>query len=196
MNFFKTKNMKNHFLLIKNKMNCFNGFRILLIIFSFSLLIGFKTQGQNLKFYKIGESVANSSDLINDEDADAERLNILLTGLNPAIYFSNGKKQINGEGIPVVVDTDVKSLNELYKENQEFNQVEIIKISLNSTGDLNFVLNIDNLQSFYQLKYILADFSFDLCGKQSDECLISKMKEIVNCKECNVIIISRLLIPN
>ncbi|MBK6284409.1 MAG: hypothetical protein IPF54_18875 [Draconibacterium sp.] len=67
---------------------------------------------------------------------------------------------------------------------------------MNSTDDLSFNLNVDNLNSFYRLKYVFVEFGFDACGNQGSSCLKSKIKKMVEGVDSNVIVFYKLSIPN
>lgn len=170
--------------------------QIWLLVFSILILLSTQATAQGVKFYKLSGPVSKSVELLNDPSVDTDRLNELLTNLNSTMYFTKGNLQLNESGSPAVVDTDAQSIGELYKENSDFNQVEIIKINLNSISDMSASLDLSKLLSFYQLKYIYAEIAFDACGGQSDACLLTKMQSLVKSIDSNAVVIFKLSIPN
>lgn len=192
--YFKTNDMKNFTHQVR-KTNI-TSIQIWLMIFSILILVSIQVTAQGVKFYKLSGPVSKSVELLNDPSVDTERLNNLLTNLNSTIYFSKGNLQLNESGSPVVVDTDAQSFSELYKENSDFNQVEIIKINLNSISDMSASLDLSKLISFYQLKYIYVEIGYDACGGQSDDCLLSETQSLVKNTDSNAVVIFKLSIPN
>jgi hypothetical protein len=169
---------------------------LIVIVFSFLNILSFNITAQDIKYYKVENEPSKTLEIINDKEINLERLESLLFNLNPTIYLSDSEQRLHGNGAAVVLDSDVQSLNELYKSNQTFNQVEIIKLSLNSISDLNLKLNVDELSSFYRLQYIFVEFAFDVCGDQNDSCLPSRIKNLISGVDSNVIVLYKLSIPN
>jgi hypothetical protein len=160
------------------------------------LISVFQLSAQEIIFYKVKTEVSKTSELLNDKNIDAVRLESLLKDLNTSINITKGSSKNNRNGTPVVINTDIQSLNELYKNKPAFNQVELIKISINSASDLNTVFDLDKLVSFYRLKYIYVEFAFNVCGNQNDECLDLKIKNLIKGIDFNVVVLYKLSIPN
>lgn len=192
--YFKTNHMKNSIFSIRMIANKRSGTYILVLI---AMLISvFQLSAQEIIFYKVKTEVSKTSELLNDKNIDAVRLESLLKDLNTSINITKGSSKNNRNGTPVVINTDIQSLNELYKNKPAFNQVELIKISINSASDLNTVFDLDKLVSFYRLKYIYVEFAFNVCGNQNDECLDLKIKNLIKGIDFNVVVLYKLSIPN
>lgn len=125
---------------------------------------------------------------INDE-----RLRILATELNPAIYLTDGRKTVYGQGAPVVVHADVVSLVSLYGQQNEFNTVELIEIRMKSPVDEQVKLDVSRLAAFTALKYILFTYEYDACGDGNDSCLDGKTSSIVTGSEGSSVTVLYLL---
>ena len=126
------------------------------------MLFSFNLPAQN------AEKLGNSSSTIGTSSnqavsVSANTINSLVYGLHSTIFIENGIIKTYGNSPAVVVDIDANSLNMLYQVNPLFNHAELIKIRINSPADFNKTLNLTNIPSFTNLKYVQYLCSYD-CG--------------------------------
>jgi hypothetical protein len=126
----------------------------------------------------------------------AQELSTLVYGLNPAIYLINNELTVNGEGAPVVTVSDAASIDMLYDENEQYNTVNLVKITISNPGEMPGAIYLDNMQSFTSLEYLLFVFEYDACGNQSESCLQSLLESIVEGENSTVIVMYVLTIPS
>ena len=103
----------------------------------------------------------------------------LSTEISPAIYLSDSKSVGYGNGTPLVVYSDAQSIPMMYNQNDDFNAVELLVVSMNKPDDEKVTLVLKNLTSFINLKYVLLVYKYDSCGKNQDGCLKLKTDTMV-----------------
>jgi hypothetical protein len=89
------------------------------------------------------------------------RITSLVSGINPTVYINNSIIKTSSDASPVCADVDLNSLSGLVASNTLFNQVEMLKIRLDNDNLSQNILNLNNLPSFTNLKYVLFICSYD-----------------------------------
>ena len=133
------------------------GFKVLLGIKIFILCMLFTTQGkaQNVKSVQQHQQSMSKSDFA--------RLQSLMNNLQTTVYLENGNKKTFGEGIPVYLKTDAKSLNLLKEKNSSLNNIEILEIKLTQKGEESQVsFNESLVVNLAGLKHILVRTEYQL----------------------------------
>lgn len=126
--------------------------------------------------------------------ADKPELEKLLFELQPTIYITQNGTNTYGEGNPVVVECVPGKLALLYEENPAFAQVKLIKLRINSKADL-VVLQLSKLQSFKNLEYVQLIFTYDVCGNKTEQCLLSRVKNMIAPGGVSVTVLYQLSVP-
>jgi hypothetical protein len=139
---------------------------ILCLIFGLFFLSG--VNAQTIMSYKSG--------LQSLDPSTAAHLQSLVTDIYPSANLCNGELITYGNGSPVVAICDATTVNMLYDDDPTLSQLELIRITVNSTGDLPSELDFTRMQGLTELKYVLFVFAYDTCGGRTDDCL----GEIVN----------------
>lgn len=127
-----------------------------------------------LSLFKSSNSFAQSATAHNEFSANLSNISQVnqLRKLSfdniPTLYYKNGIATLTEPTDPLRVITDVNSFNELYEENTQFNQVEMIIVQLKSQSDLDVDLNASQLKQFKNLKYIYFSCSFELCPQKGE----------------------------
>lgn len=121
---------------------------------------------------------------LNTEEGRSEKaaLEKMLYGLNPTLFLKEGTVKQYGESLPVLVCSDVLSLELLYKENPLFSKTAIIRISIDNLTDLSALLDLDKLSSFVNLKYIVFRSSFEICAGETNKssCELGKISAMIH----------------
>jgi len=133
--------------------------------------------------------------LANTTPEESVRLQSLTRDLHPTVYLTNGEQKVIGQGSPLLVICDAASVNLLYKETPAFNQVELIRLTINSPEEQNMMVNLLQLKSFSSLKYIYLLFSYDACGGRTTNCLAEKVGGMVQGVSSPLTILFSLAIP-
>jgi hypothetical protein len=84
----------------------------------------------------------------------------LIFNTQPSIYYYSGTEKVYGEK-PKNLFTDLMSINNLDSGISLKNNIEIITIKVDNSGQLNTSVNLDSFASFKNLKYIYIVTSFD-----------------------------------
>ena len=143
------------------------------------------------------QTIDNIDNYIANADAEeSQQLDKLANELNSTVYLSQGNIKTYGVGSPIVLETGSESFDLLYENNSLFNRIELIKIKLNSSSDMQETLNLEQLQNFYNLNYIYIIYTFDACGGQNEGCLTTQTQQFVQVSEEPVTILYKLSIPN
>jgi hypothetical protein len=157
-----------------------------LIIMTLFLFSSQSMSAQNIKEYN---TLINSMNNTRQSGSiEPEILKSLVFDLKPKIYINNKEENTYGNGSPECVNIDAKSIELLYENNQLFSNVEMITINLNSSDELNFVLDLSKLQSFTNLKYIQF-----LCSFSCDSVFLSKLNQVTS--KTGIIVFYRISIP-
>lgn len=84
----------------------------------------------------------------------------LIFNTQPSIYYYSGTEKVYGEK-PKNLFTDLTSVNNLDSGISLKNNIEIITIKVDNSGQLNTPINLDSFASFKNLKYIYIVTSFE-----------------------------------
>ena len=129
--------------------------------------------------------------LTENEDA---RLQTLVRDLHPAVYLVESEMKVYGDN-PVVLYVDVASIKMLAGAEEVFEEVELITLKLRSAKDESAKVNVSQLKSFTNLKYILVQYEYDACGG-GDACLDKKADAAITLPtDSDVEVLYQLSIP-
>lgn len=106
------------------------------------------------------------------------RLQSLMSEQHPSVYITNTDVKTYGEGAPVAAYCDGSAVSRLYEQHAAFQQVELIKINVSQAGK-STQLNLNSLQGFQSLKYIVYVYNYDVCGGKSTQCLQAMVSNLV-----------------
>jgi hypothetical protein len=107
----------------------------------------------------------------------------LCRGIVPTIYLKQGlPSNVDPQNQTIRVITDIASLNQLYNQNSNFKNIELILIQIENVSDLNWNLNVNSLSQFENLKYIYISSSIELCEPSigGDNCEKEKIKSFLS----------------
>jgi|APIni6443716594_1056825.scaffolds.fasta_scaffold34557_2 flagellar basal body-associated protein FliL len=110
--------------------------------------------------------------------ASAEYLESLIKEIQPTVYISSNITS-NGESKPVCAEVKANDIKKLSIENSVFNQVELLTIVIYNPADLNFILDLSELKSFTNLKYVYFLCEFNCKIKQVQKLYIPKTGIVV-----------------
>jgi hypothetical protein len=141
--------------------------------FLFSLCVSLcsfnKTTAQEKGIYELSET--NSLARTSSKKAnlnDREDFYALALNLHATIYVENNSLRKSNKNITSaskLTFNDAKSFNILNQNNQDFSDVELITIVLNSESDLNNKINLTQANGFNSLKYVYIKCNFK-CSEQ------------------------------
>lgn len=134
--------------------------------------------------------------MANAGTVEYQYLDKLVSGINPNIDLINGLRELDQSELPKVVITDVGSVPNLFEGNPDFDQIEMVKIMINSPSELQFSISSAQLMNFDKLSYVLIIFTFDICGNRSDACLDSFSRNMITGDVENFDVLYRISIPN
>lgn len=152
--------------------------------FVFLLLVAFAIQG-------FSQSPVSSEKALS---LYGNSLRDLVTGLNPTVVISDGTFTVAGAGSPEVVVCDGSSVAALYSGHPSFKSVKLLRINVNSPGELPAAIKLESLQGFESLQYLYFVFGYDICGDGSDGCLSAKVGSLINGPEDAVISLYKISI--
>lgn len=83
--------------------------------------------------------------------------------LHTTFYYENNKlKNKYGDGLPLRLNLeDINSLNTINIGDSQFNEIQIITVTLKNENDLNQIFDISNMPGFSKLKYIFIKCNFN-----------------------------------
>jgi hypothetical protein len=88
----------------------------------------------------------------------------LSRGVVPTMYLKLGAiSNVDPQVEMIRVITDIASISELYNQNSQFKNIELILIQIENESDLNWKLNANYLNQFEKLKYLYISSSIALC---------------------------------
>jgi hypothetical protein len=99
----------------------------------------------------------------------------LLHGKNPTIYIKDASIiNVTGDESPKVLKLlDATSSNILRNANNQYNDVEVITITLNRISDLNLRFDLSSINGFNSLRYIYVKCMFDCTDQQIRDFLLN-----------------------
>lgn len=147
------------------------GFKWQITKLSFFLIItifAFSATAQSTQ--ELGQAISTMKlSSIKSVQDESSHINSLVNDLQPTVYINNGTIKTFSNAPYICADVDLLSLGTLIQTNSIFSQVELLKIRINA-GDIGSVLNLSNLTSFTNLKYIVF-----LCSYNCDPVAINNM---------------------
>jgi len=144
-------------------------------------LIGFSLGSYSQQVLQLNETIAQMMASGDPEIVEqGSVLQSLVYDLHPTLYARNGELTNPLGGMPLVCDTDVASLWQLYEPNYLFNQVELLIVRVQQPGDLSTVVNLTNLASFGNVKYLLFVCKFNPCQNPNPACEISLISQMIS----------------
>jgi len=131
--------------------------------------------GQEVR--QLDNFLSTHSSSTEKEQQEKANLEQLLLGLRPTLYLQSGELIQPDQSAALRITTDVQSAKLLNEENPLFSKVEVVRINIDSQGDLTFSFNLDNLPSLENLKYVVFRCSFDICEGQPEKnaCEVKKI---------------------
>lgn len=85
--------------------------------------------------------------------SNAQHIEELLTKVQPSVYYNSGVVKTYGEK-PTCLFTNVQSLSRIANESMAKNNIEIARISIESTADLSATIDLNVFNEFKNLRYI------------------------------------------
>lgn len=118
---------------------------------------------------------------LNHVDArEATHLNMLANDSPSTLFIYNQSYEMSGESPMMIADVHLNSLNELYGDHPEFENVQLIRIKVRNEEELNFDLDLDELKAFSNLRYIYVVITYEMCppnGRNFD-CEKAKLQQV------------------
>ncbi len=122
--------------------------------------------------------------LQNAGSTEVSLVDNLLEGENSTLFIYDGTSEVDGNSTPKVVSVNPNSIDILYSNNAYFKDIEIIKIKIRSSEDLEQPIDLDKLSHFENLKYIHLLIAYKICGDTNDtECQKSEIIKLVSSAE-------------
>ncbi len=85
--------------------------------------------------------------------SNAQHIEELLSKVQPSVYYYSGTVKTYGEK-PVCLFTNVQSLARIGDASIEGNNLEIARISIDTSADLNATIDLNQFSGFKKLRYI------------------------------------------
>jgi hypothetical protein len=121
--------------------------------------------------------------LIVLDEEEGSNLGSLVKDVYPTIILQNGNHVIAGKETPsqdiLKAYCSASSVNMLYQDNPQFEKVELIKLTINSSEETWVDIDLSQLNNFPLLKYVYLRFTYDACNGLSDSCLENIVREMV-----------------
>lgn len=144
-------------------------------------LLGLSLGSYSQQVLQLDETIAQMLASGNPELVEqGNNLQSLVYDLHSTVYARSGQLTNPLGGIPLVCDSDVASLWQLYEPNYLFNQVELLIVKIQQPGDLSSFLNLTNLEGFSNLKYLLFVCKFYPCQNPDPACEISLISQMIS----------------
>jgi len=136
------------------------------------------------------QQVLSVDDLIGPANASTEsnfvsqdnRLYQLINEENPALYIQDGEFYKIGGKTPVILDLETRSFEAAYKPNADFESIELIRIRINEPADWDYVLNMSQLSSFKNLRYVFYLVTYEICPELTGDkgCYSKKVNSMLS----------------
>jgi hypothetical protein len=102
----------------------------------------------------------------------------LALDLQPTIFINENDRFLYGSNNFSVLECPYSKISQLYDEEEIFSTVQLIKIKIAENPD-EFTLDLDNLQSFPQLRYVWLMYLYDVCDNETDVCILEKIQNSI-----------------
>ena len=165
---------------MKNKST--SAFCTLILICCFLVSSVNKVMAQENGIYELTEDNLSSKQSISKKANSNDRKEFydLSQKLHSTFYYENNKlKNKYGEGSPLRLNLeDINSFSAINKNDTQFNEIQIITVSLKNENDLNKILDISNMPGFSNLKYIFIRCHFN--------CDVMKIRKFIKTSDSKV----------
>ena len=143
------------------------------------------------------ESVDNYKKKISK--AESQHFNDLIKGSSSTLFIYGNEFRIKENTSPVIAAVALESLDQIYSTNAKFENIELIRIKVKNTNDLEYKIDLEKLSHFQKLKYIYVVITFDICTENPDDvdCQISEIRKMISfsTKTTNpVVLIQRVIL--
>lgn len=132
--------------------------------------------------------VENLETYLSQVDArEATHINMLVNNSPSTLLIYNQIYEMDGESPMMIADVHLNSLEELYGDYPEFENVQLIRIKVRNEEDLDFNLELDELKSFTNLRYIYVIITYEMCppnGRNFD-CEKERIKQLFTTSQSN-----------
>lgn len=135
-------------------------FLLLLMIF----LISNKGFAQENKVFNYKTLLEKSSD--ESRTSNSISMQSLVADLHTSISVTNGKVEKFGDGDIISLDIDVSSLPRILSLSKQAIGLQIIKIHFNTISELNSKLDLSELKSFPNLRFVYVMCPFEASQNQ------------------------------
>ena len=127
------------------------------------------------------QEVRELNNVLLENNVETIQIRSLVNDLQPALYYQQGVLINSNVETPLLIDIDAASLNQLYANNPQFSDVQIIRIRINNPEDLYKNLDISRLGFFPNLKYVYFLCTFEICEEQASKsaCEIGKISKLI-----------------
>lgn len=129
------------------------------------------------------QTVENVDNYINNiSSGESQHLNNLLKGENSTLFIFEDESEIEGNSSPIIANVSLESLSKIYSPNENFKNIELIRITVRNEDDLKFIINTVKLNHFQKLKYIYVVVTFDICPENQNniDCQKSEISKMVS----------------
>ena len=142
-----------------------SAFYTLILICYFSVLSMDKVSAQENGIYELTDINKLSKQSSSKKGVQSDRKDFynLSQNLHSTFYFENNRlKNKYGEGSPLRLTLeDLNSFNAINKSDSQFNNIEIITVTLKNENDLNKIFDLSNMSGFSKLKYVFIKCNFN-----------------------------------
>lgn len=143
------------------------------------------------------QTIERLEEKIAVQSADAQRLNNLTTGVHASVYIENGSIKSFGNGPVVIANVAPGDFSVMYNENPVFGSIELLKINISNQAELQNRLNLEEMQGFENLSFIIVTFMYDTCGNNSENCIPALVENLIPGLSDNLVTVCyKLSIPN
>jgi len=155
------------------------------VTFLFICMAPFLSKGQEQPG---NPTFVNAAEIMTNDSYVAK----LALDLKPTIFINENDMFLYGNSNFLVLESPYSKISQLYTEEEIFSTVQLIRIRITEGSD--FTLDLENLQSFPQLRYVWLMFLYDACENGTDGCLLEKTQNIINSGNEDITIIYSLSI--
>lgn len=118
---------------------------------------------------------------------EATHINMLVNEPPSTLFMYNHIYEMDGESPMVIADVHLNSIEELYGDHDEFENIQLIRIKVRNEEDLDFNLDLDQLKAFSNLRYVYVIITYEMCppdGRTFD-CEKAKVRQLFSTSETN-----------
>jgi hypothetical protein len=119
----------------------------------------------------------------------------LVYELQPTVFINEDNRSFYGTENFKVLECAPSQISQLYLEDETFATVELIKIKFASAEEVAGI-DLAMLSSFSMLQYVQLIYGYDVCGDETDNCLLSHAQNIISSGTSAVVVIFQLSMPH